>query len=426
LQRVAITTFAIFCCSAHAQPIGIGAMGDSLTDEYDLYTPAIYGSEGQNWIEQLARTRSLEMDFGTYSAANRGAPRYVGYAHNWARSGATTATLLSEGQHSGLAEQIANGDVSLVYLGIGANNFATIDVGTFNLPGLGPFAGNLKNEYGPIYHGQRADQQVANHVNELVSDFMTALDAVSSAGADVVVGTVFDLGATLEVRAAFPDAARRGRVTDAVMAANSQITDIALSRGLPVVDFNALVNLYHSSTPVLVGGIDTKLSGRFFLADRGHPSTLIQGLFANAFIAAANEAFGTNFTPLSAAEILMNAGISPPDPLGETFDATTLVTLPPTLMLPGDYNDNGVVDAADYVGWRNGLGTTYTQADYDVWRAHFGRAPSAGWSAGSGAVDPLSRVLTSVQSLSAAVPEPANGLLAVLAVVSSLIRRRPR
>jgi hypothetical protein len=49
--------------------------------------------------------------------------------------------------------------------------------------------------------------------------------------------------------------------------------------------------------------------------------------------------------------------------------------------VPGDYNyDNydGVVDAADYVVWRNGLGTTYTQTDYDVWRANFGQTSANG------------------------------------------------
>ena len=40
--------------------------------------------------------------------------------------------------------------------------------------------------------------------------------------------------------------------------------------------------------------------------------------------------------------------------------------------LAGDYNQNGTVDAADYVVWRNGLGTTYTQDHYDIWRANFG------------------------------------------------------
>jgi hypothetical protein len=46
--------------------------------------------------------------------------------------------------------------------------------------------------------------------------------------------------------------------------------------------------------------------------------------------------------------------------------------------LAGDYNHNGVVDAADYVVWRKGLGTTYVQADYTVWRTHCGQPPGSG------------------------------------------------
>jgi phospholipase/lecithinase/hemolysin len=63
----------------------------------------------------------------------------------------------------------------------------------------------------------------------------------------------------------------------------------------------------------------------------------------------------------------------------------------------GDFNNDGNVDAADYVVWRDGLGTTYTQNDFNDWRANFGRAPSAGWSAG--------------------VPEPSTLVLTVLALL---------
>ena len=35
---------------------------------------------------------------------------------------------------------------------------------------------------------------------------------------------------------------------------------------------------------------------------------------------------------------------------------------------PGDYNGDGIVNAADYVIWRKGLDATYTQDDYNVWR----------------------------------------------------------
>ena len=79
--------------------------------------------------------------------------------------------------------------------------------------------------------------------------------------------------------------------------------------------------------------------------------------------------------------------------------------------LPGDYNEDGAVDAADYIVWRKGLGTTYTQPDYDVWRAHFGQ------SAGSGAG-------TAIDSPYAVVPEPNALLLSLLGVAGLLMVRR--
>ena len=80
--------------------------------------------------------------------------------------------------------------------------------------------------------------------------------------------------------------------------------------------------------------------------------------------------------------------------------------------IPGDFNHNGVVDAADYVVWRKGLGTIYTQSDYDMWRAHFGQ------TAGSGAA------LPSAEPLSAAVPEPSDLAQLVFTVVGCCLRRR--
>jgi hypothetical protein len=81
--------------------------------------------------------------------------------------------------------------------------------------------------------------------------------------------------------------------------------------------------------------------------------------------------------------------------------------------LPGDFNFDGTVDAADYVVWRKGLGTTYNQNDYGVWRAHFG----ASLGPGSGAA------LPSANPLSAAVPEPATSVLLILATAGWCLRR---
>jgi len=108
--------------------------------------------------------------------------------------------------------------------------------------------------------------------------------------------------------------------------------------------------------------------------------------------------------------------------IGE-YDATTGATVNAALVtglynpqgiavvstpLPGDYNDNGIVDAADYVVWRKGLGTIYKQNDYNVWRTNFGHPGGSG--AGVGA--------------NAAVPEPAALLQLLFAAAAWCLRRR--
>jgi probable HAF family extracellular repeat protein len=84
------------------------------------------------------------------------------------------------------------------------------------------------------------------------------------------------------------------------------------------------------------------------------------------------------------------------------------------VQIPGDFNNDGRVDAADYVVWRKGLGTTYTQNDYNVWRAHFGQTFFTG---GPGAT---------AGSSNNAVPEPTTSMLFVFAVVTLHLIRRPK
>jgi hypothetical protein len=98
------------------------------------------------------------------------------------------------------------------------------------------------------------------------------------------------------------------------------------------------------------------------------------------------------------------------------------VLLPGAAGLPGDFNENGAVDAADYVLWRDRLGTannlpngisppgSVTPADYNHWRANFGRTAGGGASLGQ----------------AAAVPEPSACLLCGLAVGMLAARLRQR
>jgi hypothetical protein len=89
----------------------------------------------------------------------------------------------------------------------------------------------------------------------------------------------------------------------------------------------------------------------------------------------------------------------------------------PPASVPGDYNSNGTVDAADYVLWRDGVTLqnevatpgTNTPEDYNEWRARFGNGAVGGTALND----------------NSAVPEPATcWLTMVVVLVAAGIRRR--
>src|SRR5262249_32213331 len=97
------------------------------------------------------------------------------------------------------------------------------------------------------------------------------------------------------------------------------------------------------------------------------------------------------------------------------FSGAGILTVGPPI-LAGDYNNDGIVDAADYVLWKKNVGqpsqrlpndTTGVivgQAQYDLWRASFGNTVPV---PGSGAVE-----------IASAIPEPSSvALLALAAAV---------
>jgi hypothetical protein len=89
-----------------------------------------------------------------------------------------------------------------------------------------------------------------------------------------------------------------------------------------------------------------------------------------------------------------------------------------SVVLAGDYNKNGIVDAADYTVWRDSLGSTTNLAadgnesgaidagDYDVWVSKFGN------HSGSGA------------NATAAVPEPPTQMMFLIAILTLCVHRR--
>jgi hypothetical protein len=104
--------------------------------------------------------------------------------------------------------------------------------------------------------------------------------------------------------------------------------------------------------------------------------------------------------------------------LTDVTDVITYTLATPPAGTPGDYNDNGTVDAADYVVWRDGgplqnetvtVGLV-TGEDYDEWRANFGTMASGG---------------SAIAQSGNRVPEPAIAYL-FAACVAILLRIRRR
>ncbi|MEX0612037.1 MAG: hypothetical protein WD229_07940, partial [Pirellulales bacterium] len=95
-------------------------------------------------------------------------------------------------------------------------------------------------------------------------------------------------------------------------------------------------------------------------------------------------------------------------PLAHSFLADGFYVTVPGGGLAGDYNNDGSIDAADYVVWRK---TDGSQDGYNTWRANFGQTAGAG---SAGATSPT-----------AAVPEPAAWVVCLgIVAVGLLLRRR--
>jgi len=94
----------------------------------------------------------------------------------------------------------------------------------------------------------------------------------------------------------------------------------------------------------------------------------------------------------------------------ETNNTTRILvnlTIPEPLILPGDYNQDGAVNAADYTVWRNRLGTTVargtaadgngdgriTADDYPVWKLQYGETEEGSGASSNQVPEPTAATL---------------------------------
>jgi hypothetical protein len=120
----------------------------------------------------------------------------------------------------------------------------------------------------------------------------------------------------------------------------------------------------------------------------------------------------------------LSLGTTPTGFLAKLVNDTTNKQVQVQVEFLGDFNNDNVVDASDYVVWRKNLGLAsgasftqgdanndgaVTQADYDVWRANFGKSITVAPGSGLG---------------TQAVPEPATVGLLLAAAAFGVFRRR--
>jgi hypothetical protein len=249
-------------------------------------------SAARNWVEILAATGRF--DFGPFSRSGRGEPRNQGYAYNWARSDATTDDMIAAGQHTGLAAQVARGEVRLAVVFVGGNDFI------YALKSDDP-AGRLR---------EVLPRAVANHRLAV----QTLLDADPQVR--LVVATLPDIRNLPEFAVPIREGRLPPALADAYTAAirqfNAHVRSLALKDPrVALVDLDLAVRAANlvSRDYALVGGrmLDRTRPGNdlghFFLADVRHSGTLGQGLMARLLVEAVNAKFGAGVAPLSWQEV---------------------------------------------------------------------------------------------------------------------------
>jgi phospholipase/lecithinase/hemolysin len=284
---------------AAAVPIvGIGVIGDSLADEYQFYPPD--RSTARNFVEQLALDRGLNFGGFDSDGASRGEPRNAGYAFNWARDGATTSDIVSQGQHTGLAAQVAANEVNYAWVTGGGNDVL-----------------NLASAEDPA-------AAVATLGQTLLANGQTILATLRAANQDlrIVIATVPRLSGLPAVKGAVAGGLVPQSLVDSADAAidqiNAQIRQIAKAdKRVALADVAKLLQQVTSKKRLKLGKvtIDRETasddSHSLFLEDGAHPGTLAQGLLANVFLKAMRRDFNVKVKPLSNTEILANAGLQP-------------------------------------------------------------------------------------------------------------------
>jgi lysophospholipase L1-like esterase len=287
--------------------VGLAILGDSTQDEYraDDSRGGAYGDTTFNWVELLARFRKV--DVGAWG--ERDEPRRGGYEYNWARSAATTQTMIASGQHTGVARQIRAGQVSHVLIQIGINDIYQQEL------------------WKPIVEDRLRGVELHARLDAMAANVDVAVSSLEGAGdVQVMLAATQDYATPdvlPEVKIILADPVKRRRLIDAFAYLNQQLRQVADRHQIVFFDYNAalqaeLARRDDGSNRLIIGAeaIDLNVRGddprHGMLDDQyAHPGTVLSAITANLYIERMNAAFGTTIAPFSDEEIIRIAGIRP-------------------------------------------------------------------------------------------------------------------
>jgi lysophospholipase L1-like esterase len=280
---------------------GVGIIGDSTSDEYrgDDNRGLTYAPTTLNWVEILQKYRRL--NFGSWGMWSE--PRRTGYEYNWSRTGATVNSMIVSGQHIGVAKQVHDRKVNLVIITIGANDYA---------PYITP------DGYDGMYNGMVTDEQILRKKNRLLADMTTAIDTIRANGnVPVLLMKIPDWGNSFAIRLAFPIPQQRQRVTDAVIAVNNDLEQMAKTRGMRTLDPNRFYQkeFVTKEENITIAGVKMNAflpsddPHSIFLEDGVHLGTLANGLYANFIIDALKQEYAIPVRTFSGDELKDIAGL---------------------------------------------------------------------------------------------------------------------
>lgn len=315
----------LLAVAAHAAPLRVLAIGDSLTEEYVFEFPFSapdsdpLNANARNWPEILAQQRPTWLGMGSYGSSLGSYPdlRDGGFKYNYGVPSFTTGDwvdvlestfidtfsgdpldILRYSTKIALIRHLEEVDVALVFLG----------------------GNDLKNSYSSIFNDPVPPAVLAQTVLNLtnICDFIRS----EVPTLPIIVATVPDVGASPVVFNKHTDPAKRQVARLRIASMNAEVIQMAAARGATVARVDLLTDRVFDQIPLHLNGTVFSLvpdpenpPHAAFCKEGFHPSTMPQALIADILIDAVNRATGATVPRLTNREILGAVlGLDPDQP----------------------------------------------------------------------------------------------------------------